>query len=79
MAYMATHALIYAVLVGIISLLFSLGDAPVKDIILSKDYLTKLVLFTIIGVIMANYKWNANNKKYETLKQQPEEQPEAQL
>ncbi|NDK57661.1 hypothetical protein [Pontibacter fetidus] len=74
-AYMATHSLIYAVLVGIITILFDLGDASVKDIILSKEFLVKLALFTTIGAIMANYKWKTNTKKYEALKEQHVGQP----
>ncbi|NEM99531.1 hypothetical protein [Pontibacter burrus] len=70
MMYMVYHALIYGLLVGVISLLFRNDDGPVLDLILSKDYLVKFALFTTIGVIMANYKWRANNKRYEALKQQ---------
>lgn len=70
MMYMVYHALIYGLLVGVISLLFRNEDGPVMDLILSKEYLIKFALFTTIGVIMANYKWKANNKRHETLKQQ---------
>ncbi len=75
LTYMAFHALFYSVIVGAISLLFRIGDAPIIDIIFSKEYLIKLVLFTAIGLVIANYKWNANNKKYDELKQQSKQGP----
>ena len=77
--YMAFHALFYGVIVGVLSLIFELGNAPVMELVLSKEYLIKLALFTAIGLIMANYKWKANNRKYEELKNKHEDQPDSQL
>ena len=74
--YMAYHALIYGLLVGVFSLLFRYDEAPLMDMILSKEYLVKLALFTVIGLVMANYKWKSNNKKYDALKQKREELPQ---
>ncbi|WP_162427614.1 hypothetical protein [Pontibacter pudoricolor] len=77
--YMASHALIYGLLVGFFSLMFRYGDAPVMEMVLSLEFLAKLVLFVVIGLIMANYKWKANNRKYDKLKHQSEQQPASQL
>ncbi|GAB3201510.1 putative membrane channel-forming protein YqfA (hemolysin III family) [Pontibacter aydingkolensis] len=67
-AYMAGYALIYAVITLAITIMFRWGDAPVKDLLLSQEFLTKLVLFTLIGLILANFKWKSNENKYSDIK-----------
>jgi uncharacterized membrane protein YfcA len=77
--YMALHALIYGFLVGFLSLMFGLGDAPLMEMVFSLEFLAKLVLFLVIGLMMANYKWKSNSRKYDELRRQSEQQPESQL
>ena len=77
--YVVSYVLLYSAIVGIVSLLFRVDDGPVMDVIVSTEFLVKLAIFATIGLVIAHYKWKANNKKYEALKRQRDEQPNSQL
>ncbi|WP_299825476.1 hypothetical protein [uncultured Pontibacter sp.] len=66
--YLAGYALVYAAITAIITLLFRWGDAPIQDLLLTKEFLTRLVLFMLIGLIFAHFKWKTNENRYNEIK-----------
>lgn len=75
--YLAYNALTYAVIVGVVTLLLGFQGESVMDIIFSTDFLARMCIFTLIGVVIASFKWKANNKRYDKLKRlsEQEDQP----
>ncbi len=66
--YMAGYALIYILVTGAVSLIFRENDAPMKDIFLSNEFLLRLVIFALVGLILAHFKWKSKNKRYDEIK-----------
>jgi predicted membrane channel-forming protein YqfA (hemolysin III family) len=66
--YMAGYAMIYALVVGIVSLVSRVDNTPVRELLFSWEFLTKLILFMAIGLILAHFKWKAKNKRFDEIK-----------
>jgi high-affinity K+ transport system ATPase subunit B len=77
--YVTYYALFYALIVSVISFLIQNSDLSAMEMLLSTEFLIKLALFATIGAVMASFKWKANNKKYEELKRQSEQEAGSQL